>query len=147
MIYLRSFDRYADILRYEPATGSFQKLTRSAWEALGVPLGCGAFISDGERVAGVYGSSEGPVIFVNGHRVTARFGTHAARLDAVDGLKLWWFVLLENGEPVLRFEYEERFGLGVNPYDNEPEDIDLMAMIAAGLRSPQFYRTYTLAVD
>ena len=44
----------------------------------------------------------------------------------------------ERGE--LSLLYEERVGIGANPYDTEPEDIDLFAMIGAGLRSQQFFR-------
>jgi len=39
-------------------------------------------------------------------------------------------------------DYQERLGIGTNPYDNEQEDVDLFAMLAAGLRKEQFFRAY-----
>lgn len=50
-----------------------------------------------------------------------------------------------DGKEVERFRllYQERLGIGANPFDNEEEDIDLLAMIAKNLAYPAFYQAYT----
>jgi hypothetical protein len=39
--------------------------------------------------------------------------------------------------------YKNKEGTGANPYDTEPEDVDLLAMLAAGLQKEQFFTNYT----
>ena len=43
--------------------------------------------------------------------------------------------------------YKSRPGIGANPYDNDLEDVDLFAMISAGVGREQFFRAYTREWD
>jgi hypothetical protein len=165
-IYLTSYDRYSEVLEYNLPSGTFTVHKRDEWERRGLTLTFGAFCSERVRLAeavppkqpeavkehvlGVFASPEGPVLFMDARHIIGRFGHTTARVDdivpaqkknmkifslthrAVDG-KTTDFILI----------YEQRIGLGANPYDNEEEDIDLLALIAASIGHEAFFRLYT----
>jgi len=136
-VYLKSYDVYNEFLRYEWPRGDFVVLSRADFEHLNIPADFGAFTREGEHVAGVFATAEGPVIFVDSRHVTARFGHTKALIEQGE------FRLTHNWT-TLSLRYEPRLGLGANPYDTEQEDIDLFALITAGLGREQFFRAYTL---
>lgn len=145
-IYLRSYDYYNEILRYDPPTGTHAIITRADFEALGVKPHFGWFVREEAVVVGIYGSPEGPVFFFNSRRIPARLGRTTAQVEEVGPSRLR-FTLFNDGAALedsrIAIEYQERLGLGANPYDNEPEDIDLFAWIARGLSSSAFYQLCT----
>ncbi len=145
-IYLRSYDIYNEFLEYNLPDGRFAVITRSHFETLAAPRAFGAFTREGSRVAGVFASPAGPVVFLDSQQITARFGCTTATIDPAVGDATQQFTLTHDGPEGrinLTLSYRERPGLGANPYDTEPEDVDLLAMIASGLRREQFFRAYT----
>jgi hypothetical protein len=140
-VYLTSYDRYDEVLEYDTETGASKLMRRSGFERLRLERTFGTFTREDERVLGVFASPQGPVLFLDGQRVLARFGEVSASV-AADGSQRS-FTLSARGKRKLRFDYQERHGAGTNPYDNEPEDVDLGSMIAAGIRKEQFFKNYT----
>jgi hypothetical protein len=137
LVYLKSFDVYNEFLRYEWPRGDFAVQSRADFEQLNIPADFGAFTREGQRIAGLFATEEGPVILVDSQHVTARFGHTKAVIEQGE------FRLTHNGV-TLSLRYQLRMGLGANPYDMEPEDIDLFALIIASLSGEQFFRAYTL---
>jgi len=144
-LYLRSYDRYVEILEYQLPEGRFAILDSSVAGQPEESLTFGNFTREGNQVAGVFASPDGPVIFLDSTHLVAGYGSTSASVDAVDGLLRFTLTHLPPGEAAvtLVLHYREREGIGVNPYDNTPEDVDLCALIAAGLRKPQFFRNFT----
>jgi hypothetical protein len=147
IIYLRSYDRFDEFLRYELPRGSFVIITRNDFEALAVPAGFGAFTREGNRVAGVFASPRGPVVFVDSQQVNASFGHTSAAIVPASAPSMQQFTLIHDhpleANVTLTLTYRERSGLGVNPYDTEREDVDLFALLVSGLNRDQFFRAYT----
>ncbi|SRR5258708_1144870 len=148
-VYLKSYDRYDEILEYRLPEGQFAILAQDKFSLRGIPLTFGAFCREGEQVAGVFASPDGPVFFLDGQHVVGRFGQTSATVDdvTVQGLPRRRFSFTHqepaSGKIKFRLYYKERLGIGTNPYDNEEEDIDLLAMIASGVRHETFFRLYT----
>jgi hypothetical protein len=146
-LYLKSYDRFDEVLGYALPEGEFAIIPRSGLPAGVTDLTFGAFTREGERVAGIFASPEGPVFFLDTRRVVCRFSQTSATTAAASDGSMRRFTLIQEDAGSERVEfsllYEERAGIGANPYDTEPEDIDLFAMIAAGLRREQFFRNYT----
>ncbi len=166
-IYLKSYDRYAEILEYNLPAGTFVVHKREEWERRGLALTFGAFCSEKVRLAeavsperpesfkehviGVFASPEGPVLFMDDRHIVGRFGQTVARVDDVvaikKSMKMYSMSHRDVDGKVTEFKllYEQRIGLGANPYDNEEEDIDLLALIAANIGHEAFFRAYTKA--
>jgi hypothetical protein len=146
-IYLKSCDLYDEILEYQIPEGTFAIVPREQFAARGIPLTFGNFCREGQQVAGIFATPEGPVIFLDAQQVLGRFGECFATVKDVPGQtkKYFTFVLKADGKQMERFGlmYERRLGIGANPYDNEEEDIDLLAMIATNLQHEGFYRAYS----
>jgi hypothetical protein len=107
----------------------------------------GAFTREDPHVAGIFATPEGPVFFVDSQHVLLRFGKASATVTKEPDRPVMHFALTaenDRGETqAFALRYAERFGIGTNPYDNELEDVDLLAMIATNLRNPRFFEAYT----
>ena len=147
IVYLKSYDVYDDFLRYELPEGRFSFLRQRDFEALGIPAAFGAFTREGERVAGIFSSPRGPVVFVDSRHVIAVFGHTSAAVEPASAPSMLQFTLIHDvpleEKIILTLLYKERDGLFANPYDTEPKDIDLCALLADGLSREQFVRAYT----
>jgi hypothetical protein len=146
-LYLKSFDRFNEILEYKLPKAEFAVVPQHDFTVLGVAPTFGTFTREGDHVAGVFASPKGPVFFLDKERVVCRFGCTSATVGMAPSGSMLQFTLT-HAEPAqekkeFTLRYQERMGIGTNPYDNEPEDIDLFAMLAAGLRKEQFFRNYT----
>jgi hypothetical protein len=146
-VYLASFDRHDDILAYDTVNGVGRVLARQDFEGLGVLRTFGAFTRDGEHLFGVFASPEGPVFFLDAQQLVGAHGTVSATISpppahGAPGGK-HRLTLSVAGGASLSFDYREHAGIGTNPYDTTPEDVDLAAMIAAGIEKKQFFAGYT----
>ncbi|MBZ5521718.1 MAG: hypothetical protein LAP21_05605 [Acidobacteriia bacterium] len=145
-LYLKSYDLYDEILEYHLPDGKFAILPREKFVSLGIPLTFGAFCREGRQVAGIFASPEGPVFFRDAQHVVGRFGATSATVKDVPAQTKRYFAFSHKQEPSQTVEfgllYEKRLGLGANPYDNEEEDIDLLAMIASNVGHEAFFRAY-----
>jgi hypothetical protein len=134
-------------LKYQLPEGKFAIMPRHDFMVLGMAATFGTFTREGDRVAGVFASPDGPVFFLDTQRVLLHFGYASAKVEVAPPGSMLQFTLTQEGaaEGQIQFalRYNERVGIGANPYDTEPEDIDLFAMLAAGLRKQQFFRNYT----
>lgn len=146
-VYLKSYDRYNEILKYRLPSGRFFILMEDKFKALGLPLTFGAFCSEGPQVAGIFASPDGPIFFLDERHVVCRFGDTTANITIEPGQSKRKFTFIhkpEEGEAVeLSLVYQQRLGLGANPYDNEEEDIDLLALIVRNIGHEAFFRSYT----
>ena len=146
-IYLASYDLYLEVLEYDPDSGAAAIIARADFERLGVPFAFGRFTREGSEVMGVFASPEGPVFFLGRHRVVGRFGEIRASVtptaDATGDERHFRFTLYRGAELEFVFDYRERHGIGTNPYDIEPEDVDWAASIAAGVRREEYFKNYT----
>jgi hypothetical protein len=147
IIYLQSYDRYNEILKYHLPSGEFSVLMEENFKPLGLPMTMGRFCNEGPDVAGLFASPDGPVFFFNQRQVVCRFGETSASVAAIPGESKNRFTFIHkpaNGEAVeLSLVYKQRLGLYANPYDNEEEDIDLLALIVSNLRFEAAFRAYT----
>jgi hypothetical protein len=154
-LFLRSYDLHLEVLEYRPGDGRFRVLTRDQLPPGAATSELGCFTREGARVAGLYPSPAGPVLFVDAERVVGRHGQTAAVVQALPrseaGPARWLsprlrrYSLTHAGRTVGELEYVERHGIGTNPYDTEWEDVDLCALMASLLTQPDFFRRYTLA--
>ena len=138
VIYLASYDLYQEILEYQYPEGKFAILRRPDVTA---PLSFGTFTREEDRVAGIFASPQGPVLFFDSRHLVGRLGVTTAHVEP-SGKSRFHFTLTHEGRVEYDLDYQERLGIGTNPYDNEQEDVDLFAMLAAGLRKEQFFRAY-----
>ena len=97
----------------------------------------GAFVREGDKVAGVYASPGGPVFFLGTDRVAVRFGE--VQVTATNNV----FRIAVEGREKIVLRYAERHGIGTNPYDRERSDIDLFALMARGASDPRWWDAYT----
>ncbi len=145
-VYLKSYDLYAEILEYTLPEGKFAILSRDKVEASGIPFTFGAFCREGQQVAGVFATPDGPVFFLDAQHVVGRYGqTYAWVKDVPQQNKRHFAFDHQDKDRTVKFSliYEKRLGIGANPYDNQEEDIDLLAMIASNSDRAAFYRAYT----
>ena len=141
-IYLNSYDLYREILEYDTETGKSRIIDRESCE---VPLMQGTFTRQEAEVMGLFASPEGPVFILGKRRILGRFGEIQAFVVPAGDRGWLRFVLQSNDSIEFVFDYTERLGIGTNPYDNEPEDVDLAAWIAAQVRREAFFKLFTRA--
>lgn len=98
-------------------------------------------MGEGNHFAGIFASPGGPVIFLDNQKVAARFGSTVADTEPTTD-RMRRFTLTHDGSVAFTLDYRERDGIGTNPYNNEIEDIDLLAAIAAGLRNEHYFTSY-----
>lgn len=142
-LYLRSFDRHAEMLAYDVDRRLFRVIERKDFERLGVPRTFGAFTREGDDVYGVFASPDGPVLFKNDVSRLGQFGRIEAEVRFGEDKSTHQFELRDDGAELFSAIYRERDGVGTNPYDTSREDVDLFAMLASALKKPQFFENYT----
>lgn len=147
-LYLKSFDRYDDILEYHLPDGRFAVIGRQDFSAFGIAPTLGTFSRELEHVAGVFASPDGPVFFLDAQRVLCRFRSTTARVvQLASVVPMWEFILTHvdpaGGKTQFTVFYKERIGIGANPYDTEQVDVDMFAMLAQGLLREEFFKNYT----
>lgn len=141
MMYLRSYDTFKETLEYDVDTGASRLVSREAVERAGLQRTFGMFTRVGDRFFGVYATPEGPVFFGDDVRVLGRFGMTRGYIELDKASEIHCFALFDS-RLVLSTHYPERDELGTNPYDTEPEDVDMFAAIARGTESRQFFENY-----
>ena len=139
---LESYDKYESMLRYDASSGDHQLLTRKEAATSGLQENVGAFVEEEGHVFGIYASPQGPVLFHDSDRVAFNPNTMQVKVDIDTSTNIHRYSVIENGNFLFGTHYKDRPGIGVNPYDQEPEDVDLFQMIAALLRRPS-YKNYT----
>jgi hypothetical protein len=144
-VYLENYDRFGEFVAYHLPEGTFDVITREDSPRLSLKKTFGWCAREGEHVAGVFATPDGPVIFLDGQHLVGRYGATSAKVEPTADHRILEYTLTHEGSVRFSLRYKERFGIGTNPYDNEPEDIDLFALIAAGLRNEAFFRGYTKA--
>lgn len=144
-IYLRSYDVHAEVLAYDADNGCGCTVTRVEVERLQRPLTVGMYTREGSCVFGVYATPDGPVFFRDSERIAVTFGRTKALVEFDSTTHMHHFVLLIDAQPVMSVRYRGRDGVGTNPYDTEPADVDLFAALARALEQPRFFETYTKA--
>jgi hypothetical protein len=106
----------------------------------------GAFMREGGQFAGVFASPDGPVFFLNEEHLPLRYGYASAITVKQQDAPMMHFTLtaMDESGHAHRFSmvYRERHGIGTNPYDNDLEDVDLLALIARNLRQEFFFSRY-----
>jgi hypothetical protein len=142
IFFLRNYDLYEPVLRYDANDGTHQLLTREAVVASGLKKNRGAFVEEAGQVFGIYASPQGPVLFHDSDRVLFNATTMQVKVDLDSSTNIHRYSVTENGNFLFGTHYKDRPGIGVNPYDQEPEDVDLFQMIAALLHRPP-YTNYT----
>lgn len=143
VFYLRSYDKNERVLKYDAASGAHRVMSRAEAEHAGLKKGFGAFVEEDGSVYGIFASPDGPVLFRNEQRVPVRLGATTARVVIDSDSRIHCFSVTDNGVHVFGTHYREREGLGANPYDQSPEDVDLFVMVTEGLKKPQFHANYT----
>ena len=133
-----SYDRYNLVLQYNDADGSHQIITRKDSEILGLKENIGAFTQESGHVFGIYASPKGPVLFCDSDRVVFNPKEMKASVDLDPNTKIHRYSLTKTGKLLFGTVYKERHGIGANPYDQEPEDVDLFQMIASILLRPPY---------
>jgi hypothetical protein len=153
-VYLPSYDLYREVIEYHIPGGTYTVLDRDAFVKRGLPFSFGNFVREDENVAGVFASPEGPVFFMNERHFVGRYGYTRAKIDEIVTppwkAKLKKFQLIHSeGVHTIQFDlmYKARLGLGVNPYDQTEEDIDLFERMARQVRDEAFFRHYTRRVE
>jgi hypothetical protein len=142
-IYLTSYDIYDEVLEYAVATRTSRVISRSDFERTGRERTQGSFVREGNQVAGVFATPEGPAFFHDQKRVLGIFGRTKGRIDPIARPAHFRFSLNHHGTTRIDVVYAERHGIGTNPYDNEQSDVDLFAMMTKGTKNAQFFFAYT----
>lgn len=146
-IHLRSYDLYEEILAYTLPQHTHRILTRKAFEQLDQPLTTGYFTREGARIVGLFAAPEGLHLIIGAACFLATPGTVTATSAAIPHTTTREFTLnrlCPDGQTLhWNLTYQERHGIGTNPYDNEVEDVDLFALLAAKLQQTGFYVAYT----
>ena len=141
-VLLTSYDRYVEVIEYHLPSGKFTVRERAADDVYTQ----GSFMREGVHVAGIFATPKGPVFFFDNQHVLLGFGSVTARVTKEPEKPVRHFALTardaSGAEHSFALRYEERIGIGANPYDNEIEDIDLLAMITRGLGNKAFFENY-----
>ena len=141
-IYLRSYDTFQEMLEYDVDDGARRLVSREEVERAGLPRTFGMFSQAGDRVFGVYATPEGPVFFGDDIRIPGRFGMTRGSVELDPATGIHRFALFNDSQLVLSTHYPERAGLGTNPYDTAPEDVDMFVAVAKGTENRQFFENY-----
>jgi hypothetical protein len=137
-IYLKSYVQPSEFLQFDLSTHRFNLVG-------GLPANVtpdfGAFVATEGQVFGLFRSANGPVLFWNdGHLVAAHKTTYATISSNQDGTRL--FTLFDYGRALFTALSGQPV-LFTNPYDAEPEDVDLFDLVVQGLAREQFFINYT----
>jgi len=134
-LYLKNYDRYAEMIVYDYPGGGYTFLKTDELRAFGGRACFGWFIREGDRVLGICASPDGPLIFVDDWCFLAEEGRTAVWVqDQVFHVR--------HAEREALVPYTKRFGIGANPYDNEEEDVDLCALIGSLFRGRRVFKAY-----
>lgn len=125
-MYLDHHDVHARVLHYEPATGAFAELARTALPAA-AQTDWGFYVSHGGHLFGVYQGEAGPVFFRDGERFP--LADPACRLELVQGAQESCFRLLWQGQERVVVRYAPAVEQGTHPWDS-PEMNDFFLWVS-----------------
>lgn len=151
LLYLPSYDTVNELLEYACVPRTARFLTRTEFGALGAKETLGAFARGvpaksgaGALFGAVFATPAGPALIAGNQRALAQHPKTEAHIAPLPD-KRRRFSLSRCGSQLLELIYEERHGLGTNPYDQEEADVDLFVAIRQGLQNPRWYEGYTRA--
>lgn len=84
---------------------------------------------------------EGPLLFLKDIRYQPDIKKTKIKIE--DNGDFLHFQILHEENHVFGLFYEEKFGIGLHPYNTSREDIDFYYWLCKKINMPQFYQTYT----
>ncbi len=149
LLYVPSYDSVHEVLEYAVGTKAWRVLSRNVFASFGRPEAYGAFArcvpaksGAGELLCGVFATPEGPAFVAGSKRALAYQGKTEARIDSLPERRRR-FSLLTGGRHQLEVIYEERHGVGTNPYDVAESDVDLFVAVQLGLKQEKWFAAFT----
>lgn len=139
LLYIQGYDAVHEVLEYATKTRAFRVCAKEDESVQGAPLVDGYFAREGAQVAGYFATPEGPAFFQDKKRFLGAFGAVQGRIERIGNTTRHRFTLTHRSAS-FDLVYEERHGVGTNPYDTEREDVDLFAFIVGKLGDEAFFR-------
>jgi hypothetical protein len=140
---VEQFDGSVELLKIDLATGERQIVAHDELDEKDVAFGMFEVEKIEPEVESValLATPEGPLLILND--LQYRPDIQNTRIEVKDDGKFSHFLVLDDGEPVFGLFYEKKFGIGINPYLNEREDIDFYYWLSKNINNPKLYQVYT----
>ncbi len=140
-IYIRNHDRHSMILAYQPETGTYQELQRSALPTNATETR-GFYVRVDAAVVGVYASAEGPICFYNQQRFRLNDPACQVALQQQGDTNI--FVLQLNQQEQFRVRYRPSPYHDYDPWSEGAESADFFAWLVKSSTNPKFYTFHTI---
>ena len=142
-IAISQFDGAVKLLKIDMVTGNRKVI--SVNELSENQLCFGMFESEkvGSNLESValVASPEGPLLLLNDFQYRPQIDK--TRITVRDDGEFSHFRVLHEGECIFGLFYREKFGVGLHPYNNSREDVDLYYWLSKNINNPKLYEIYT----
>lgn len=138
-IFIRNFDVYAYILKYDVQTGQSQELSREAMPS-DVPLARAFYVRNDANVIGVYASLEGPICFYNTQRFRLADADCQVELnvgETENEFRLWW-----HRDAMVTVRYSPTPYRSYDAWSATDADVDFFLWLAQSTRDDHFYKYF-----
>jgi hypothetical protein len=142
-VVLRQFDGDVKLLKIELSSGIRELVNID--EVARNKITFGTFESERnspilESVA-LIATPEGPLLYLNDLKYVPEI--NRTKVEVEDDGKISSFRILHEDKFIFGLFFEEKFGIGLHPYNNAREDIDFYFWLSKNIDDPGFYKAYT----
>lgn len=140
---ISQFDGTSKILKIEITTGKGAVVSASEIPEEKISFGLFDIYGDNEEVdfVSLLATPDGPMLFFKEIQYRPEFGK--TKIDLKDEGGISHFLVSHEGVPVFGLFYNDKFGIGLHPYNRERADVDFYYWLFEKVRNPNFYKVYS----
>lgn len=143
LVAVHQFDGCVKLLKIDLATGAREVVPSDV--VMEDEVGFGFFeietINTGLSTVALMATPAGPLLFLNELRYYP--DVERSKIDIQDHKNFSTFTISHGERRVFEFSYEEKFGIGLHPYNNSREDIDFYYWLGKYINNPQLHEKYS----
>ena len=142
-VVINQFDGTTKLLRVDIKTGRREIVSADKFANDKFSFGLFEVEREGENIESValLATPDGPLLFLN--EMQYRPEINKTKIKLRDDGKFSNFRILHEENFIFGLFYEQKFGIGLHPYNNNREDIDFYYWLSKNINNPKFYEIYT----
>jgi hypothetical protein len=140
--FLRRYSNSVDLLQISTNANDMKIVSAEGVEKNRIAEGF--FESEGREkitsITALMATPNGPLLILNFARYYPKL--EKTKIEVDDCGKLSQFLVFDGGEILFQLFYEEKVGIGSNPYDQNRDDVDFYCWLSKNAKNPKFYDYY-----
>ncbi len=143
IIAISQFDKPVNLLRFDLSTGERKVISFADVDRNDVTFGLFDFEENENdlNTVALIATPTGPLLLLK--NIQYRPEINKTEIKISNHEKFFHFQIFHEKKHIFGLFYQEKFGIGLHPYNNTREDIDFYYWLCQNINNPLLYKTYT----